>query len=362
MKKQIPNKVDKTDQRKTNCQNLSKKQSHNKFDKANYEGSAFSTLCLGCGHDQISKNIVRSFYEASISPFEVVKISGIGCSSKTPNYFLKSSRGFNTIHGRMASVATGVKIANRKLKVVGVSGDGDTGSIGLGSFLHTVRKNIPMIYIVENNGVYGLTKGQFSATAEKDSALKYSDKNPFYTMDLCRLALDAGCGFVARSFSGDSKQLNKLLKLALEYEGFAFLDIISPCVAYGNQEDFPHSFSFMKEKKWPLQDIDILSEQAPIEIDMKEGQIQKIPLSKNRYLILKKLGNKEHDPTQKEKAWGILEKFSKRKETVTGLIYYKEQTNFLKKMDLTESPLVQLKEKEIRLPMESLKEILKKYS
>ena len=359
MKQQAHNKPEKKKQRENLTSKPLKPQS---FDKTNYEGSAPSTLCLGCGHDQISKNIVRAFYTASVNPFQVAKISGIGCSSKTPNYFLKSSRGFNTIHGRMASVATGVKIANKNLKVLGVSGDGDTGSIGLGSFLHTVRKNIPMIYIVENNGVYGLTKGQFSSTAEKDSSLKGKGANPFYTMDLCRLALSAGCGFVARSFSGDSKQMDKLLKLALEYEGFAFLDIISPCVAYENQEDFPHSFSFMKEKKWPLQEIDILSEQAPLEIDMEEGQTQKIPLSENRYLILKKLGNTEHDPTQKEKAWDILEKFSNRKETLTGLIYYKEQANFLQNKVLTESPLVQLKEREIRLSSESLKEILKKYS
>ena len=338
-----------------------KQNTNNKADKKDYEGSAPSTLCLGCGHDQVSKNIVRAFYEASVDPFQIAKISGIGCSSKTPNYFLKSSRGFNTIHGRMASIATGVKIANGDLKVIGVSGDGDTGSIGLGSFLHTVRKNIPMIYLVENNGVYGLTKGQFSVTAEKDSHLKYRDKNPFYTMDLCRLALDAGCGFVARSFSGDSKQLNKLLKLALEYEGFVFIDIISPCVAYGNKEDFPHSFSFMKEKKWPLQELGIISEQSPLEIDIEEGKVQKIPLSKNRFLLLRKLGEEEHDPTKKDKAWNILEKFSKRPETITGLIYYKKQKSFLQKMDLTEKALVKLKEKEIRLKNSDLKEILKNY-
>lgn len=338
-----------------------KQNTNNKTDKKDYEGSAPSTLCLGCGHDQISKNIVKAFYEASVDSFQVAKISGIGCSSKTPNYFLKSSRGFNTIHGRMASIATGVKIANRDLKVIGVSGDGDTGSIGLGSFLHTIRKNIPMIYIVENNGVYGLTKGQFSATAEKDSALKYKDKNPFHTMDLCRLALDAGCGFVARSFSGDSKQLNKILKLALKYEGFAFIDIISPCVAYGNQEDFPHSFSFMKEKNQPLQELDIIVEQPPIETNIEEGVIQNIPLSKNRFLILKKLGDKEHDPTQKDKAWNILEEFSKREEILTGLIYYKEQKNLLQKMNLTESSLVHLKEKEIRLKRSDLEEILKNH-
>ena len=331
------------------------------FDKSDYEGSAPSTLCLGCGHDQISKHIVKAFYSASIDPFNIAKVSGIGCSSKTPNYFLKQARGFNTIHGRMASIATGVKIANRKLKVLGVSGDGDTGSIGLGSFLHTVRKNIPLIYIVENNGVYGLTKGQFSVTAEKDSSLKYKNTNPFYTMDLCRLALDAGCGFIARSFSGDAKQLSQLLKLALTYEGFAFIDVISPCVAYGNEEGFSHSFSAMKKGKWPLHDLDIIVEQKAVDRDFKEGETQKIPLPNGNSLLLKKLGDKDHDPTQKDKAWQILETFSKSQETVTGLIYYKTQDNFLDKMELCQQALVSLEDKEIRPKSEELKKILKNY-
>ncbi len=330
-------------------------------DKSVYEGSTPSTLCLGCGHDQVSKHIVKAFYEANIDPFYIAKISGIGCSSKTPNYFLKQARGFNTIHGRMASIATGVKIANRDLKVIGVSGDGDTGSIGLGSFLHTVRKNIPMIYIVENNGVYGLTKGQFSVTAKKGSSLKYREANPFYIMDLCRLALDAGCGFVARSFSGDAKQLGQLLKLALTYTGFAFIDVISPCVAYGNEKDFSHSFASMKEKKTPLQDMDIIIEQSAIDINLKEGEMQKIPLSDGAVLILKKLGNKDHDPTQKDKAWQVLEAFSQKQEIVTGLIYYKEQKNFLEKMALSHKALVHLEDTDIRPPAKELGKILNNY-
>ena len=338
-----------------------KKNTSQTFDKTNYEGSTPSTLCLGCGHDQISKHIIKAFYSACINPFQVVKISGIGCSSKTPNYFLKQARGFNTIHGRMASVATGVKVANRELKVIGISGDGDTGSIGLGSFLHTVRKNIPLIYIVENNGVYGLTKGQFSTTAGKDSFLKYRQTNPFHTMDLCRLALDAGCGFIARSFSGDTKQLVQLLKLALTYEGFAFIDVISPCVAYGNEKDFPHSFSSMKEGKLPLHDLDIILEKEAVDIDLKEGEVQKISLPTGNSLILKKLGAKDHDPTQKQKAWKLLEDFSERKETVTGLIYYKEQENFLEKMNLSKKALVHLEDKKIRPQSKELEQILQNY-
>lgn len=332
------------------------------FNKNDYEGSTPSTLCLGCGHDQISKHIVKAFHSAGVDPFRIAKISGIGCSSKTPAYFLKYARGFNTIHGRMASVATGVKTANCSLKVLGISGDGDTGSIGLGSFLHTVRKNIPLIYIVENNGVYGLTKGQFSTTAKKDSRLKYRDINPFYTIDLCRLALDAGCGFVARSFSGDSKQLSQILQLALTYEGFAFVDIISPCVAYGNDKDFPHSFTSLKKDQYSLQDnLDIIIEQTPVEQEIQEGSIQKIPLSDGRLLQIKKLGDKDHDPTKKDKAWQILEDFSEGFKTVTGLIYYKEQANFLEKMELSGKALVDWEESEIRLKSNILKSILTHY-
>ncbi len=331
-----------------------------KFDKSDYEGAAPSTLCRGCGHDQISKNIVQAFYEAQADPFQIAKISGIGCSSKTPNYFLKGARGFNTIHGRMASVATGVKIANRSLKTVGISGDGDTGSIGLGSFLHTVRKNIPLIYIVENNGVYGLTKGQFSATAEKGSFLKHRDTNPFYTMDLCRLALDAGCGFIARSFSGDTKQLSQLLKLALAYDGFALIDVISPCVAYGNERDFPHSFSAMKEGQSPLHNLDIIEERTAPDRELEEGKTQSIPWPDGRVLLLKKI--KDHDPTQKEAAGRVLEASSQGQETATGLIYYNQRENLLDKIELSLLPLADLKEREIRPGPEDLRDILKDYA
>ena len=339
-----------------------KKQLSKVFDQKDYEGATPSSLCLGCGHDQISKHIMKAFYEASIDPFSIAKISGIGCSSKTPNYFLKQARGFNTIHGRMASIATGVKVANRDLKVIGISGDGDTGSIGLGSFLHTMRKNIPLVYIVENNGVYGLTKGQFSATAKKNSTLKYRETNPFYEMNLCQLALDSGCGFVARSFSGDTKQLTQLLKLALTYEGFAFIDVISPCVAYGNEDDFAYSFRSMKKEKQSLHDLDIILDHKAINKEYKEKETQKIPLPNGRFLLLKKLGNTEHDPTQKHKAWALLESSSAKKEMVTGLIYYKEQENFLEKMELSEQALVSLKEAEISPPAEELTSILDNYS
>ena len=328
------------------------------FEKNDYQGSSPSTLCLGCGHDQVSKHIIQAFYQAGLNPFSIAKMSGIGCSSKTPNYFLKQSRGFNSLHGRMASLATGLKIANRNLTALGVSGDGDTGSIGLGSFLHTVRKNIPMIYIVENNGVYGLTKGQFSATAQKDSSLKKRQNNPFYQMDLCRLALSAGCGFVARSFSGDNKQLTQLLKLAVKYEGFAFIDVISPCVAYGNEKEFPHSFYSMKENKLPLNELDIIMETSAREEEIAEGEIKNIPLSNGETLVLKKL--KDHDPTQKIQAEKVLEESLISDPIATGLIYYnKSPNNFLEQMNLSDTALVEMEE--LSLSPKALDSILDNY-
>ena len=311
------------------------------FDKESYKGAFPSTLCLGCGHDQISKHIIEAFYQAQVNPFLIAKMSGIGCSSKTPNYFLKQAKGFNGIHGRMACLATGVKTANRNLKVLGVSGDGDTGSIGLGSFLHTVRQNIPMIYIMENNGVYGLTKGQFSATAQKNSSLKKRNQNLVEGLDLCELALSAGCGFVARSFSGDSQQMVSLLKSALSYPGFAFIDVISPCVAYGNEKDFAHSFSFMKEKKWPLHEIDILFEEKPTDLSGKESIF--IPLPNGFSLILKKL--REHDPTKKEQAQAVLRKKEEKNMLPTGLIYYEVKEDFFDRTDLSKTALVDINKK-----------------
>ena len=336
------------------------------FNKSDYEGSSPSTLCLGCGHDQISKHIVQAFYSAGVDPFSIAKLSGIGCSSKTPNYFLKKARGFNTIHGRMACVATGAKIANKDLIVLGVSGDGDTGSIGLGSFLHSVRKNIPMIYIVENNGVYGLTKGQFSATAQKHSQLKKRENNVLDSMDLCSLALSSGCGFVARSFSGDSKQMTSLLKLALKYKGFAFIDVISPCVAYGNEKDFPHSFPFMKNRQWPLNEIDIIFDSSKEDIrenpkgkltldqnpssnlpdtdsskTNKENSLISIPLPSGGFLKLKKLVN--HDPSKKTEAEKVLNQTKGTQKVLTGLIYYQKKENFLNQINISQIPLVKIK-------------------
>lgn len=209
-----------------------------------------STLCTGCGHDSVTQHIIQAFFEAGVDPSTVAKMSGIGCSSKTAAYFMSGAHGFNSIHGRMAAVATGAKIADRNLCVVGISGDGDTASIGIGGFIHMIRRNVPMIYIVENNGVYGLTKGQFSATADIEVPNKNRDKqNEFESIDICKLAIDSGCEFVARGFSGDGKQLVPIIKAAIAHPGTAVIDVISPCIAYANHEGSTKSYSYMKAHK-----------------------------------------------------------------------------------------------------------------
>lgn len=334
-----------------------------KYKKTDYEGASPSTLCRGCGHDLISRALMKACHEAQINPFQIAKISGIGCSSKTPNYFLKLSQGFNTIHGRMASIATGVKIANSQLKIIGISGDGDTGSIGLGSFLHTVRRNVPMIYIVENNGVYGLTKGQLSATAEKGSASRHQPETAVEAVDLCHLSLAAGCGFVARSFSGDEKQLISLLKLALKYKGFAFIDVISPCVVYGNEKEFPQSYLYVKENRITLNEMDVIEEEKEaLEVEIKDGERKKISLPDGSFLYLKKLCPEEHDPLDRDKAAAIMNTYSQQKTVLTGLIYYSEKQNFLDSLNLPDQPLVYENWKGFQPAVKDFSDILKLFA
>ena len=233
--------------------------------KADYRGNK-STLCQGCGHNSISSQIISACHEMSISPDKVIKLSGIGCSSKSPAYFMGRSHGFNSLHGRMPTIATGAVLANHELKAIGVSGDGDTASIGLGHFIHLVRRNVPMVYIVENNGVYGLTKGQFSATADQGQELKKMGINPFMPVDICMEALIAKVGFVARSFAGDPKQVKELLKAALHFKGTAVLDIISPCVTFNNRDASTKSYAWGKEHRELLHDVTWVPKRDDIEI------------------------------------------------------------------------------------------------
>src|SRR5690606_17663357 len=281
-----------------------------------YKGSP-TTLCQGCGHNSIANQIIQVAYEMNIRPDEIIKLSGIGCSSKSPASFLGMSHGFNALHGRMPSIGTGALMANHHLRAIGVSGDGDTGSIGMGQFKHLCRRNVRMVYIVENNGVYGLTKGQFSATAEEGLKLKYAGVNEFRPIDVCQEAIVAGCGFVARSFSGDPTQVRELLKAALSHRGTAVLDIISPCVAFNNNDDSPKSYTWGKEHQEPLHGLDYVPVYDEIMIDdYAPGEAQKVQLHDGSHIMLRKL-EADYDPTNRRQAMARLEESLHEQEFIT---------------------------------------------
>lgn len=289
--------------------------------KTDYKGQP-STLCNGCGHNSIANQIVQIAYELNIRPNEIVKLSGIGCSSKSPAYFLGMSHGFNALHGRMPSIATGALIANHHLRALGVSGDGDTASIGLGQFKHLMRRNVRMVYIVENNGVYGLTKGQFSATADEGQVLKYAGKNELPPIDICIEAIIGGAGFVARSFSGDAKQVRELLKAALSYNGTAVLDIISPCVAFNNADTSTKSYGYGKDHEEPLHDFGWVPAREEIEIDEYEpGEVRVVEMHDGSHIQLRKV-EEDYDPTDKMGAIHRLMWAEEKHEFITGLIFY----------------------------------------
>jgi 2-oxoglutarate/2-oxoacid ferredoxin oxidoreductase subunit beta len=316
--------------------------------RADYKGAP-STLCQGCGHNSIAAQIVAASYEMNLVPEKVIKFSGIGCSSKSPFYFLGRSFGFNGLHGRMPSLALGAAFGDTSLKVIGVSGDGDSASIGMGQFKHMVRRNLPMTYIIENNGVYGLTKGQFSATAEKDLFLKRQGINPYLPIDICMEALVANATFVARSFAGDPKQVKELIKAALSHRGIAVLDIISPCVTFHNQGGSVHSYVSGKEMEQPLHDISYIPKRDEIMIgDFEEGTTQEVELFDGSKIILKKLES-DYDPCDRWQAMHMLEEAHMNNWLVTGLIYFdpKEPT-MVDIFNLSETPLNRLPPEKIR--------------
>lgn len=328
------------------------------LEKKDYLGGA-STLCTGCGHDQITNHIISAFYGLNIDPADVAKMSGIGCSSKTPGYFMSKSFGFNSMHGRMAPVSTGSKVANHHLVHIGVSGDGDSASIGLGGFTHLMRRNLPMVYVVANNGVYGLTKGQFSATSDKGSELKSGEKNPFETIDLCTLALDLGCTFVARSFSGDPKQLVPLLQAAIKHNGTAMIDVISPCVAFNNHDGSTKSFSWVKEHDVILQELGVVSAEEPIQVDYAEGSMEVVELSDGSKLKLKKLKAVEHNIHDRFGAMKLLYESRAKGELMTGLFYIDEkQDNHVQTLNLGSRSMASLTEKECRTSEADFKKIM----
>jgi 2-oxoglutarate ferredoxin oxidoreductase subunit beta len=289
------------------------------YTRRDYEG-AISTLCAGCGHDSISAAIIQAFYELDVAPHRVAKLSGIGCSSKTPTYFLGNSHGFNSVHGRMPSVLTGAALANRDLIYLGVSGDGDSASIGLGQFAHVLRRGVNMVYIVENNGVYGLTKGQFSATADKGSRSKRGAVNSDEAIDLVLLALALGATFVARGFSGDKAQLVPLIKAAVAHRGAAFIDVVSPCVAFNNHPGSTKSYDYVREHNDAVNRLDFITERAPITADYPEGGVRDVVLHDGGLVRLRKL-DADYDPSDKVGAMAYLEARRARGEVVTGLLY-----------------------------------------
>ena len=287
-----------------------------------YEGS-MSTLCAGCGHDSITAAIIEACYEMDLPAHRIAKVSGIGCSSKTPTYFLGRSHGFNSVHGRMPSVTTGANMANRDLVYIGVSGDGDTASIGLGQFCHAVRRKLNMTYIVENNGCYGLTKGQFSATNDKSSPSKKGEANPFEAIDLCQMAIQLGAGFVARSFSGDKRQLIPLLKAAISYKGFAFLDVISPCVTFNNHAAATKSYEYVRAHNQAIGRLDYVEPKEEITVDYAAGTSKAVTLHDGSKLMLHKLGQ-GHDPRDSNAAIMTIRTNAAKGEVATGLLYINE--------------------------------------
>jgi 2-oxoglutarate/2-oxoacid ferredoxin oxidoreductase subunit beta len=321
-------------------------------------GGSKSTLCVGCGHDVITRQITQALYEMSIPPHRVAKMSGIGCSSKTTAYFADRGHGFNAVHGRMPAVATGAMMVNSSLHTIGVSGDGDTASIGAGQFVHLLRRNVPMVYIVENNGVYGLTKGQFSATADAGSKLKTGVVNDLPAIDLCAMAIELGCGYVARSFSGDMKQLVGLLKGAMAHRGTALLDVISPCVTFNNHDTSTKSYKWAKEHEIPIQEIGFIPYFEEITVDYDPGTTQDIELHDGSHIRLRKL-RAEYDAMDKLQALTLCQEAQQKQEFLTGLIYVEPaKKDFLTLSGITGEPIVTLPESRLRPPKTALDEIM----
>lgn len=323
-----------------------------------YQGGK-STLCAGCGHDAISSQIIKAFFEMSVKPENVAKFSGIGCSSKTPAYFISRSHGFNAVHGRMPSVATGAMLANRNLVSVGVSGDGDTASIGLGQFMHMIRRNIPVIYIVENNGVYGLTKGQFSATADEGSKLKSGVLNDLPPMDICALAVELGCGFVARGYAGDPKQMVNILKAAIAHDGLCVIDVISPCVTFNNHEGSTKGYQYSKDHQELLHQIGFVPAYEQIEVEYAAGEVKEVTMHDGSKILLKKL-EEDYDPSDAMQALTRLHRAVADGQMLTGMVYLRpEKKSFVTLLNVGDTPLAQLDESVLKPPREALDKIMK---
>jgi 2-oxoglutarate ferredoxin oxidoreductase subunit beta len=317
-----------------------------------------STLCAGCGHNAISERIIDALYEMGVQPERVAKLSGIGCSSKSPAYFLGRAHSFNAVHGRMPSVATGAVLANRSLMALGVSGDGDTASIGLGQFMHLMRRNLPLIYIIEDNGVYGLTKGQFSATADIGSKLKTGVINELPAIDTCELAISMGATFVGRSFSGDKRQLHAMLKAAIAHHGTVMLDVVSPCVTFNDHEGSTKSYKYMKDHDEPLQEINFIPVFEDIAVEYDPGTTMEVTMHDGSRLRLRKL-EEDYDPTDKIRAITRLNEAKKDGDMLTGVLYVNTQApTFLDMLNITEQPLATLPASVVRPGREVLEQVM----
>jgi 2-oxoglutarate/2-oxoacid ferredoxin oxidoreductase subunit beta len=334
-----------------------KKVNHIGLEVIQYKGSK-TTLCAGCGHNSISERIVECFYDLGVNPYTVAKFSGIGCSSKSPAYFLGLSHGFNGVHGRMPAIATGALLANRSLLGLGVTGDGDTASIGIGQFMHLVRRNMPMIYVIENNGVYGLTKGQFSATADVGSTLKTGIPNDLPPFDCCALALKWGATFVARSFSGDKKQLQAILKTAVAHHGLSVIDVISPCVTFNDHQGSTKSYSYMKEHEEVLHELDFVPSFEDISVEIPEGEVRDVQMHDGSHLRIRKL-HRDFDPTDRFGALQALEESEAKGEVLTGVLYLNTaKPTFLELLNLLDDPLATLPTSRTRPPQSVLDEVM----
>src|SRR3954466_2227903 len=317
-----------------------------------------TTLCAGCGHNAITERIIDAMYEMGVQPENIAKLSGIGCSSKTPAYFVNRAHGFNSVHGRMPSVATGVALANQKLMLIGVSGDGDTASIGIGQFIHLMRRNLPIIYIIEDNGVYGLTKGQFSATADLGSKLKTGVINGLAPLDTCAMAIELGATMVGRSFSGDKKQVLTLLKAAIAHNGTVMLDIISPCVTFNDHEGSTKSYKYMKEHDEPVHDVSFVPHFEEINVDYEPGTTTEVTMHDGSRILLRKLEH-EYDATDRIEAVRRLMQAHEKGEVLTGLFYIDtKKPNFLEMLHMTDAPLATLPESITKPPKAVLDEVM----
>src|SRR5216684_4002752 len=329
------------------------KTNHIGLSVVDYRGGK-TTLCAGCGHNAISERIIDAMYEMGVRPENVAKLSGIGCSSKSPAYFMNRAHGFNSVHGRMPSVATGVALANRKLMVMGVTGDGDTASIGIGQFVHLMRRNLPIIYIIEDNGVYGLTKGQFSATADLGSKLKSGVLNDLPPIDTCALAIQLGATLVGRSFSGDKRQLGAMLKAAIAHKGTVMLDVVSPCVTFNDHEGSTKSYKYVKDHEETLQEVSFVPHFEDIAVEYDPGTTVSVTMHDGSHLQLRKL-EEDYDPTDKIRAMARLTEAHDKGEVLTGMFYVNTKSpSFLDMLNMVDEPLATLPESLTRPGREAL--------